>query len=142
AARGDESGNVAVRTPLPAQPNPQLVVMAFARGEQFVELAAKDLTTDAKLRFYLFRFNQACNASPTGCNHADLYSPRIESGFTDWTLYEDSDVAGTTVNCHSCHQFAGAERHLLMEQSLYGWRGWMFSNVSDADFGVLENAFS
>jgi hypothetical protein len=141
ASRGDENNGVPVRSPQPAQPNPQLVVLAFVRGEQLVELAAVDRTTDATLRFYLFRFSQACNATPSGCNNADLYSPRIESGFTGWTLYEDTDVAGTTVNCHTCHQFDGGARHLLMEQSLYNWVGWMFSNASDADRNVLERAF-
>ena len=138
------TSGVLVRTPQPFVPNPQFVVLAFVRGEQFVELAARDATSsgDNTLRFYLFRFKQACNAAPQGCNWGDLFTPAVESAFTEYTLYEDVDITNRTLDCTGCHQpgGTGAAKHLLMRELQYNWKHWMFG-PSDANLRVPEKAF-
>lgn len=100
-----------------------VVATAFSRGEQRVELVAIDPTT-YEYNFYLLRFEQECNASR--CTPEDLLTRRIESGWTDWTLYADSDLEDTPLDCLSCHRPFGGDTHksLLMRQVLDPWMHW------------------
>ena len=93
----------------------EVVVTGFTRGEQLVELAALDPAT-YEYNFYLLRFAQACNR--TRCTPEDLLTEKIESGWTDWTLYSDRDLEDTPLDCASCHLPFGAGTHkmLLMRQ--------------------------
>ena len=86
-----------------AAPNPSYEVLSFARGEPLVELVANDPVAQT-LRFFLVRFHPACEPN---CTHADLQTPTIESGWTSYTLYDDTTIKNTTVDCTSCHQPAG-----------------------------------
>lgn len=101
----------------------QVVVTAFSRGEQVVEIAALDPAT-YDYNFYLLRFEQACNR--TGCTPEDLLTERIERDWTSWTLYADRDLEDTPLDCISCHRPFGAGTHkqLLMHQSLDPWMHW------------------
>ena len=81
----------------PARRSPGFVAMGVTRGEQLVELVARDRRSDA-LRFFLVRFEQACNAGD-GCSSYDLFSPAIERGWTGVSVYEDRDLANTVLDC-------------------------------------------
>ncbi|MEO8699790.1 MAG: hypothetical protein ABI867_07090 [Kofleriaceae bacterium] len=108
-----------------AGPNPSYQVMAFARGEPFVELVANDPAANA-LRFFLIRFHPACEA--TGCNHADLLTPTIESGWTGYTIYDDATIKNTTLDCMSCHQPGGPSTKpmLRMQELAHPWAHWFY----------------
>ncbi|HYJ10789.1 MAG TPA: hypothetical protein VEX18_17325, partial [Polyangiaceae bacterium] len=51
---------------------------------------------------------------------------RIESGWLDWTLYSDTDLEDTALNCLTCHLPFGAGTHkqLLMRQVTDPWLHW------------------
>ena len=110
-------------------PNPDLVMMGFTRGETFVELVANDRTAD-ELRFYLFRFVPPCEESNEGCSNADLFTPAVESGFVGYSLYDDSDVRNTVVDCLQCHQpdGPGTPKVLRMQELVEGWTHWYYPN--------------
>lgn len=110
-------------------PDPNLVMAGFARGEPFVELVAKDPIADV-LRFYLFRYDLACEADPAGCTNADLLTPAVESGFVGYSLYDDDDVGNTVLDCLQCHQpdGPGTPKMLRMQEFEEGWTHWFYPN--------------
>lgn len=101
------------------------LVMAFGRGEPLVEFVTRDGVTGDP-RFYLLRFNLACETTSEGCALADLLTVDVESNWTDWSLYDDSDVASTTLDCLRCHQpdGPGTPRFLLMQEQRFPWNHW------------------
>lgn len=107
-----------------------VVGTAFARGEQLVELVAMDPAT-YEYNFYLLRFTQECNAAR--CTPEDLLTRRIETDWTDWTLYGDSDLEDTPFDCLTCHRPFGGDTHklLLMRQDLDPWMHWSDFRVFD-----------
>jgi len=111
--------------PNTSAPNPQYQVLSFSRGEPLVELVANDPNANT-LRFFLIRFHPACEA--TGCNPADLLTPSIESGWTDYTIYDDATIENTTLDCLACHQPGGpGTAKLLRMQELAGpWAHWFY----------------
>ena len=102
------------------RPNPSFVALAFTRGEQFVELAARDRETK-ELRFFLVRFDQQCNDA--GCTAFDLYSPAVERNWRNVDVYDDADLRGTTLDCLVCHQpnGPGSPRMLRMHELQLPW---------------------
>ena len=104
----------------PARPDPAFVAMGFSRGEQLVELVARDRRTGA-LRFFLVRFEQACNAG--SCTPADLFTPAIERDWTAVDVYEDRDLANTVLDCAVCHQPGGpgTPKMLRMQELQEPW---------------------
>jgi hypothetical protein len=113
--------------PLTSAPNPQYQVMAFARGEPFVELVANDPQAQT-LRFFLVRFRPACEAAAAGCSSADLLTPAIESGWVDYSVYDDEALEDTTLSCLSCHQPGGrgTRKILRMQELLNPWAHWFY----------------
>jgi mono/diheme cytochrome c family protein len=111
------------------QPNPTYVALGFVRGEQFVELVSKDPTAGGVLRFFLFRFEQACNQRPGGCTPGDLLTPAVESGFTSYTLYQDDDIKNTVFDCAQCHQpnGPGTPKILRMQELQFPWTHFLFN---------------
>ena len=109
-------------------PNPDLVMMAFSRGEPFVELVANDRTDD-ELRFYLFRFVPDCEETDD-CNNADRFTPATESGFVGYSLYDDHDIRNTVLDCLQCHQPDGPDtpKILRMQEFVEGWTHWYYAN--------------
>ena len=100
-----------------------IAAVAFARGEQIVELVGYDpLARD--FNFYLLKFQQACNQ--TRCAPADLLTAKIETEWTGWTLYADRDLEDTSLDCLSCHRPDGASapKRLLMRQLSVPWMHW------------------
>jgi hypothetical protein len=114
-----------------AATDPKFQVLAFSRGEMFVELVARDetasTTTEVILRFFLLRFHLPCETRTEGCNHADLYTPTIESGWTGYTLQDDEALAGTTLDCLTCHQpnGPGTRKILRMQELTAPWTHFM-----------------
>lgn len=115
-----------VFNPPPGRPVriPGYVIMGFARGEPFVEIAAEDPNT-RKLTFYLVKFDLACEADHS-CRPGDLLTPKVESGWKGWTLYDDEDLKNTIVDCRHCHQPGGpSTRPMLRMQELQDpWTHW------------------
>jgi len=108
-----------------AQPNPNYQVLSFSRGEPLVEMVANDPAAQT-LRFFLVRFHPACEA--TGCTHADLQTPAIESNWTSYTLYDDQTIADTTLDCLNCHQTngPGTKKILRMQELQNPWGHWFY----------------
>lgn len=115
-----------VFTPPPgrAQRLPGFVVMGFARGEPFVEIAAED-PNSRKLSFYLFKFEPACEASHS-CKPGDLLTPAVEKNWKSWSLYQDDDLKNTIVDCQHCHQpdGPGSKPMLRMQELKDPWTHW------------------
>jgi hypothetical protein len=121
--------------------NQRYQVMAFARGEAFVELVANDPTAGNTLRFFLLRFHPLCE-STGGCNNADLYTPTIESGWTGWSIYDDGDLKNTTVDCRQCHQPGGPSTNKMMRmQELDGpWLHWFYEEIPE-NAAMIDNVY-
>jgi hypothetical protein len=111
-------------------PNPSYVAMGFTRGDQAIELLAKDPVVG--IRFFLLKYQQACNSAPGGCTPGDLYTPAVESNFTSWSLYDDQDLKDTTQDCLQCHQPGGpgSPRMLRMQELQRPWTHWMYNDAN------------
>jgi hypothetical protein len=116
-------------------PNPlaSFTAMGFVRGEEFVELVSNDPTADAgqgDLNFFLLRFQHACDSTPTGCTPGDLLTPAVESNFTGvYSLYQETDIKDTVLDCQQCHQPQGpTSAKLLRQQELQNPWGHFFRN--------------
>jgi hypothetical protein len=96
------------------------VFMAFQRGTQQVEIAARG-RDDFLLNFYLLTFRQACNDATVGCIPGDLYTPSIESSWTDVAVQDDEDLKNTAFDCRQCHQRAREAPVLLMRELEAPW---------------------
>ena len=99
-------------------------VLSFSRGEQFVELVANDKAANT-LRFFLVRFHSACEPN---CTYADLQTETIESGWTDYTVYDDDTIKNTTIDCLACHQPGGpnTKKILRMQELANPWAHWFY----------------
>ncbi|MBS2017160.1 MAG: hypothetical protein JST00_30015 [Deltaproteobacteria bacterium] len=119
-----------VFNPPPGRPAriPGYVIMGFARGEPFVELAAEDPNT-RKLTFYLLKFDVDCEHKHT-CRPADLLTPKVESGWKGWSLYDDEDLKNSIADCRHCHQPNGpSSKPMLRMQELQDpWTHWFHAN--------------
>jgi cytochrome c553 len=137
------TGRVGTPTPLAT-----FVAMGFVRGEQFVELISNDPTANGgqgDLNFFLFRFEQACNAGMAGCTTDDLLTPKVEGGFTSYTLYQDTDIKNTIFDCNQCHQTGGpgTAKILRMQELQNPWGHFFRNNRANgqallADFGAAH----
>lgn len=112
-------------TPSVTAPNPTYQVMAFARGEPLVELVAKE--ANGNLRFFLLRFQPACEQTHS-CTNADMFTPTIESGWTGYSLYDDTAIRNTTLDCLNCHQTSGpgTQKILRMQELANPWAHWFY----------------
>lgn len=116
-----------------------LFALAFTRGEQFVELVASDRSED-RLNFYVVGFRQACNDSPEGCSPGDLLTGAIESDWRDVTLYDESDLTNTVLDCATCHQSGGpgTAKLLRMQELDSPWTHW-FSPETEGGRALLDD---
>jgi hypothetical protein len=111
--------------------NPRAIVLgrgtllAYQRGVQRVELVS--YTQDGTgVHFYLVTFEQACNAREQGCSYGDLYTPRIESGWTRYTIRDEEELENTPLDCRQCHQRALERGALLMRELESPWTHFFF----------------
>ena len=130
-------------------PNPlaSFTAMGFVRGEQFVELVSNDPTANGALDFFLLRFDQACDTAANGCSFDDLLTPKVESNFTDYSLYSEDDLKNTIFDCQQCHQSGGpGTTKILRQQELQNPWGHFFRNnrpngqVMLADYAAAHGA--
>jgi hypothetical protein len=99
-------------------------VLAFSRGEPYVELVANDPAAQT-LRFFLVRFHPACEPN---CTNGDLLTPAIEASWTGYTLYDDATIKNTTLDCLNCHQPGGpgTPKLLRMQELANPWGHWFY----------------
>ena len=112
------------------RPLASFTAMGFLRGEQFIELVSNDPTANngaGDLNFFLLRFQQACEARVGGCTVDELLTPKVESNFTGYSVYNEADLANTIFDCQECHQTAGPNTaKLLRMQELQNPWGHFF----------------
>jgi hypothetical protein len=120
-------------------PSLEPVAVAFARGEQFMELMLRD-RIDHELRFYLLLFRQACNDSEAGCKPGDLLTPEIEKNWLETSLYDERDLADTVLDCAPCHQTngPGSSKFLRMQELREPWTHW-FGQQTEGGRALLED---
>ena len=114
-----------------------VIAIGFVRGEQFVEIAAKDEDT-GEINFFLLSFTQACNSRLEtdgviqGCTDTELLTEAIESNWTSVNLYEDIDLNNTVADCLRCHVVkdeAGMPKTIYrMQELLPTWTHWFSPN--------------
>lgn len=106
----------------------ELLFIAFARGEQFSEIAVRDRTA-GELQFYLFTFDQECNER--GCKPGDLLTEHAEVGWRNVNVYAEEDLANTPSDCRVCHQPDGPHtpKLLRMQEFEPPWNHWFYSFV-------------
>ncbi len=115
-----------VFTPVPGLPQRLrgYTVASYTRGETFVEMASEDART-GQLTFYLLKFELGCEKNEGGCTNGDLFSPDVESNWKGFTLYDDSDLKNSILDCLSCHQpNRKAAKALLMRELRDPWTHW------------------
>ncbi len=98
-----------------------VLALAFARGDRFVEVAVTPPGGD--VAFYLLRYDLPCGDA---CAFKDLLTERTESGWTGWSLYDDEDLKDTVVDCLECHQpnGPGTPRIYRMQEPENPWTHW------------------
>lgn len=101
-----------------------LVAVAFSRGDALVELVAFDAIAD-ELNFYLLSYRQTCAADD--CTMEEQLSGKTESSWKEWTLYDETDLEDTPLDCLSCHRpdGPGTPRRLLMRDIPDPWFHWL-----------------
>lgn len=111
--------------------DPGFVIQAYARGDQFVELAAHDAQAD-EINFYLVRFTRKCNEG-SGCGPGDTLTPSVESGWRTVTVYDDDDLKNTVFDCRACHQSGGpnTKKFLRMQERRAPWTHWLRNNKNE-----------
>jgi hypothetical protein len=105
-------------------------IMAYQRGVQRAELATLENDTGA-FHFYLLSFTQACNQQADGCKPGDLYTPRVESDWTNTEIRDDEDLKDTPFDCRQCHQRNRASATLLMHELQSPWTHF-FEQLAEA----------
>jgi MYXO-CTERM domain-containing protein len=118
-----------------------MTAVGFVRGEPFVEVASRDLST-GDFNFYLLSFEQPCRYTSGGCDLASLLTEEIESDWTAYSVYDQDDLEGTSVDCNSCHQpnGYGTKRILRMQELASPWLHWFpqrFVQRTDSDRTLL-----
>lgn len=106
----------------------ELLLLAYARGEQFSEMVVRDRNT-GELQFYLFAFEQDCNAR--GCLPGDLLTEAAEVGWKSFNVYAEDDLENTPLDCRVCHQpdGPGSPKLLRMQELQPPWNHWFYSFV-------------
>ncbi len=116
---------------------PAMTALGFVRGEHFVELVSRDLSS-GELNFYLLRFEQQCSYQAEGCDLASLLTEAIERDWTAYSIYDHEDLEGTAFDCLSCHQPKGhgTPKILRMQELDSPWMHWFpqrFVQQTDSD---------
>lgn len=101
-----------------------IVTVAYARGDQMVELAVTP--PGGEIAFYILRYEQPCNDGEDGCAFEELLTEKTESGWTRWSLYDDVDLQNTVLDCLHCHQAQGpgTPRIYRMQELENPWTHW------------------
>ncbi|HET8932067.1 MAG TPA: hypothetical protein VFN67_01445 [Polyangiales bacterium] len=107
----------------------EFVTLAFARGEQFVEIA---LDVNKEFRFYVIRFQQACNEQPEGCSPGELLTEGVERDWQSFSVYDEKSLENTVLDCATCHQpdGPGTPKILRMQEFDDPWTHWFFNSTT------------
>jgi hypothetical protein len=115
----------------PANNATDRVAFAFSRGEQAIEIIARDNQTD-RLNFYFAVYSNACNTG-SQCVAGDMLSPDVESNFSEISIYPQQDLQNTILDCNACHLVPaaqGATRVLFRMQELQNpWTHFLRNNT-------------
>jgi len=115
----------------PANRAADVVALAFSRGEQAMEIIARDNQTD-RLNFYFAVYSQSCNTG-SACKAGDMLSPDAEANFAEISIYPQQDLANTQLDCNACHLVDGAQgatRVLFRMQELQNpWTHFLRDNT-------------
>jgi hypothetical protein len=119
----------------------EMTAIGFVRGEPFVEVVSRDLTS-GDYNFYLFTFERQCDYAGAGCDLASVLTEEIESGWTAFSVYAEEDVENTSLDCRSCHQPQGhgTKKILRMQELESPWLHWFpqrFVQRTDSDRVLL-----
>jgi len=119
-----------------------MTAIGFVRGEQLVELVSRDPSTD-DFNFYLLSFEQPCSYQTGDCDLAARLTEELEHGWTAYSVYDQDDLEGTSVDCNSCHRpnGIGSKRMLRMQELASPWLHWFpqrFGQRTDSDRVLLE----
>lgn len=114
------------------------VSLAYVRGDQLVEIGVQNPAGDK--RFYLLRYEQACNDDSAGCTPADLLTPSTERGWKRWSMYEDTDLDNSVLDCLHCHQPGGpgTPKQFRMQELQNAWTHW-FAPFTAASRTLLDD---
>jgi len=118
---------------------PDLIALGFTRGEQFAELVTLDRVHN-DFEFYVIRYEQACNDAPDGCLPGDLLTAATENDWRNITLYDETSLSNTTLDCAPCHQpdGPGTSKMLRMQEFDSPWTHW-FVNTTEGGKALLED---
>ncbi len=124
---------VIVHTPIESylEPTPGFVIYGFSRGEGFAEFITHDPVRD-DLDFFVFKFTYSC-ADPLNCTDEEIFGEQSESGWLDYTIYNDEELKNTHFDCRHCHQAPLRLKplnrtSLNMFQLNSMWIHWMYDN--------------
>ena len=108
----------------------EFVTMSFNRGEQFAEIVVMD-RSDREFRFYVVRWEQACNEQPEGCKPGDLLTEAVENDFREVTVYDEAAFTNSVLDCATCHQpdGPGSPKLLRMQEFDFPWTHWFFKQT-------------
>jgi hypothetical protein len=112
----------------PRMASEEMVMLAYARGEQFAEVVVQD-RAEGEFQFYVVSFEQDCNAD--GCTHGDLLTETAEVGWKNLNVYAEEDLANTPLDCRACHQPDGPDtpKLLRMQELRAPWNHWLYPFV-------------
>jgi cytochrome c553 len=133
-----------------------IVTLGFSRGEQVVEIGVQP--PGGEPTFYLLRYEQPCSTAGddggSACTIKDTLAAGTETGWTNTSLYVDSDLENSVFDCLHCHQpeGPGTPRMFRMQELQNPWTHW-FAGFSagralveeyrlfhdDADFAGIPN---
>jgi len=118
-----------------------IVAMGFNRGEQFVEIVTVDRNS-RELFFYLLVFEQSCNVN-NACTNGDLLTRAIELNWTDYTVYSQTDLKNTILDCLQCHQPDGPTTPsiLRMQEINFPWTHFLTTGTEGGN-ALLDDYFS
>jgi hypothetical protein len=112
------------------------VIVSFVRGEPFAEITSRDPAT-GEPNFYLFTFERSCDYDGT-CDLASRLTEELERGWTAYSIYPETDLENTSVDCLTCHRPAGfgSKKILRMQELASPWLHWFpqrFVQRTDSD---------
>jgi mono/diheme cytochrome c family protein len=142
AARSVSAINPRVMFILPHTDKQDMVILAFARGEQTAEIVVRSQKDDV-LQFYLLTYTQDCNDTSNGCAPGDLLTEAAETGWQNVNVYAEEDLENTPRDCRTCHQSdgPGTPKFLRMQEEDAPWNHW-FWRQSTGGQAVIDDYYA
>ena len=112
------------------------IIVGFVRGERFVEVTSRD-PSSGEPNFYLLTFEQSCDYAGN-CDLASRLTEEVEHNWTAYSIYPETDLENTSVDCLACHRPAGfgTKKILRMQELSSPWLHWFpqrFVQRTDSD---------